>query len=115
MTMRKTGRKFLRGAAVLTVALLAACAAPATHSAAAAAPTPCGDSSYVRLRQQHPDSLSERSWQRLQTLDRECVAAHTRAPRASQGTMGPRHGGGHMMGMGIVATVMMVAMMVSMW
>lgn len=116
MTTREAVRRVLRGSAVLTVALFAACAAPATqpvtHPSAAAAPAPCADPSYVELRQQHVDSLSQREWERLQTLDRQCVAARAQAPHNANGMS---HGAGHMMGAGIVASVVMVAMMISMW
>jgi hypothetical protein len=114
MTTRELVGRLLRGGAMLTIVLLSACATPQTHpvtqAASVAAPTPCGDSSYIRLRQQNPDSLSERAWQRLQTLDRECTAARTLVSAHTS-----RPDGHHMMGAGIVATVIMVAMMISMW
>lgn len=113
MTMRETVRPVLRGSAVLAVALLAACTPPATHPTAVATPTACEDPSYLKLRQQNPDSLTERAWERLQTLDRECATARRRA-YATHRQNGMSHGG-YMMGAGIVATVIMVAMMVSMW
>ena len=106
----------LRGGAVLAMALLVACATPATHPATepapAAAPTPCADPSYIALRQQPVDSLSAREWQRFQTLEAECSASRRQATHNSHGALSH---GGHMMGVGIVATIMMAAMIVAMW
>lgn len=118
MTMREMIRPFLRGSAVIGVALLAACAIPATSAetqpSATAASSVCTDSSYSRLQSYHPDSLSERQWQRLQTLDRECAAARVTARHDSHRTSGLSHGG-HMMGAGIIGSVIMLAMVISMW
>ena len=114
MTTRGTLTHLLRGGAVISVALFAACITPATHPAPVPEPAPCADSSDIQLRQQHPDSLSARAWQRFQTLDRDCAAARAQASRETNGMMGMWHGGGHLMGVGI-ATVVMAAMMISMW
>jgi hypothetical protein len=112
MTMNETGLRGRRGGAVLALALFAACVSPGTYQATVATPVPCADSSYVQLRQQHPDSLSPREWQRLQTLDRECAVARAQAPRQASGMMGVSHGG--LMGAG-VAAVVMAAMIIAMW
>lgn len=118
MTMRETIRYVLRGGAVAGVALLAACAtqatSPETQPSVAAASTACTDSSYARLQSLHPDSLSERQWQRLQTLDRQCTGARVQARHDSHGATDPWHGG-HMMGAGIIGSVIMLAMMIAMW
>jgi hypothetical protein len=114
MTIRVPIVRFLRGIAALSVALFAACVTPVTHPAPVPEPAPCVDSSYVQLRQQHPDSLSARAWQRPQTLDRQCVDARVQASREASAMMGIWHSGSRLMGVGI-ATVVMVAMMISMW
>lgn len=111
MTITSRVPRLLRGSAVLSVALFAGCITPATHQPRVAVPVACADSSYLQLRQQHPDSLSARAWQRLQTLDRECAAARVQAPRDANGMMGMWHGAL----MGGIATVVMVAMVISMW
>lgn len=112
MTMRHVIRPSTRAIAVLAVTLLVACVPPAAQPHTVAA-SPCADPSYVQLRQQHPDSLSAREWQRLQTLDGQCAVRADQGPPRND-SRSQRHGAGHLMGAGI-ATVMMVAMMVSMW
>jgi hypothetical protein len=111
-------RELWRGLAVAWLALFAACATPATRQAHVEPPSPCTDSLYVRLQQQHPDSLSERAAQRLQSLDRECAAARAESQRsgshgAANGMMGMGHGTGGWvaMGIGVVMTVTMLLVM----
>lgn len=99
---------------MLALALLAACVPPTSRLSPVAAASPCGDSSYVRLQQQDPDSLSVREWQRLQTLDRECIAARTQASREPNAMAGGWHNGRNWL-MGGIATAVMVVMMISMW
>ena len=95
------------------LALVASCATPATRAVRVAEPAPCADSTYVQLKRQHPDSLSDRSWQRLQSLDRAGAAARAESSlAATNGTTGAGNSGGHLMWVG--AVVMMVAMMVAM-
>lgn len=84
------------GLPLLAVALLlAGCATPSTRTEHAPTPAACTDSLYVQLARQHPDSLSERAWLRLQTLDSACIRArtHTANDTGGMGMMG-------MMGMG---------------
>lgn len=89
-----------------TVSVLAACATTAPHTASAPQPAACSDSLYVRLNHQQPDSLSERSWQRLQSLDSACVRARAHADYEARGTgMGGMMGMGH--GDGRVWTILM--------
>lgn len=114
MKSNGTIRRVRRGGVVLALALLAACVPPTSRLSPVAAASPCGDSSYVRLRQQDPDSLSAREWQRLQTLDRECAAASAQASREPNAMTGTWHNGRHWL-MGGIATAVMVAMMISMW
>ena len=104
-----------RGIALVWLALLAGCATPAVRQAHVATPAPCTDSLYLRLKQQHPDSLSERASQRLQSLDRDCATARAESrrdesQRAAGGMMSKGHSGGHWVMMG-VGVVMMIAMM----
>lgn len=115
--MNVTVKRIRHLSSAIAVALLAACV-PATSSVTSAPePAQCTDPSYLGLRQQNPDSLSERAWQRLQTLDRECADARAQVSRveSAPGSRDTRHGTGHMMGMGIVATIIMAAMAISMW
>ncbi len=79
---------------VATASLLAGCATPASRTAHAPEPAACTDSVYVRLARQHPDSLSERAWQRLQSLDSACASArtHTANDARGMGMMGMGHG-----------------------
>ena len=102
-----------RAIAVFCLALVASCATPATRAVRVAEPVPCADSTSVQLKRQHPDSLSDRSWQRLQSLDRACAAARAESSLgARSGTTGAGNSGGHLMWVG--AVVMMVAMVVAM-
>lgn len=89
---------------------LGACA-PAPKPAHAPEPAACADSLYVSLRRQHPDSLSERAWQRLLALDRECAAARIQTMSMHDGgMMGMRHGGGWGL-LGLATIAVMVVMM----
>lgn len=76
---------------VAAAALALSACAPAAKAPQAPVPAPCADSLYAALKRQHPDSLSERAWQRLQMLDLDC--AESRAPAAPAPDT-------HMMGMG---------------
>jgi hypothetical protein len=112
--MTVTRRKMLLGfSAGLALTFLAGCTTPA-YQVRHTAPAPCTDSVYVGLKQQQPDSLSEREWQRLQSLEREC--GNARISESNSGTtihagwMGIRHAAG----VGIM-TAVMNAMMVTMW
>jgi hypothetical protein len=99
-------QRLLHAAAGFTIVLLAACTALTTSATRPAAPAPCMDSTYLQLRQQHPDSLSERSWQRLQSLERECANARSMS-QTSMSAANHGHGG---LWKGIGAGVVMIAM-----
>lgn len=77
--------------------MMAGCAPRSESSKPRPEPIACRDSLYLRLARQHPDSLSERAWQRLQGLDSACALARHRAPLESHGTgmmgMGSGRGG----------------------
>ena len=104
----------LRGVAVVSLAPLAACATPATRRADVVEPSPCVDSTYVQLKRTHPDSLSDRAWQRLQSLEHACVASRGQSPEKTSRMMGTGHLGAHWIAIGI-GTAMMVAMLIAMW
>ena len=104
----------LRGAAMVSLVLFTACATPATRRAHVAEPSPGADSTYVQPKRTHPDSLSDRAWQRLQSFERACVASRAQAPGETVRIMGTGHVGAHWIGIGI-GTVLMVAMMFAMW
>lgn len=102
-----------RTTAVFFLALLAGCATPARRPVPVAEPAPCSDSTYVQLKRQHPDSVSERGWQRLQSLDRDCAATRAESSyRGTSATMDAGHHGGRRIWLGAVVT--MVAMMFAM-
>lgn len=75
--------------------LLVSCATAAPSRSHVPEPAACSDSLYVQLSRQHPDSLSERSWQRLQSLERACATARaqTSSETGGMGMMGMDHGG----------------------
>ena len=95
--------------------LLVSCATIPTPQSHAMAPVACSDSVYVQLSRQHPDSLSERSWQRLQSLERACAAARAQTPTeesSGMGMMGMDHGGrGLWTGVGMLFVVGMAITM----
>lgn len=94
--------------------LLISCATTAPPRSHAMEPAACSDSLYVELSSQHPDSLSDRSWQRLQSLERACAAARAQKPSETggMGMMGMDHGrGGLWTGFGMLVVVGMVIMM----
>lgn len=76
--------------------LLAGCARPSGSATPRPEPVACSDSLYVRLSAQHPDSLSEREWQRLQSLDSACAQSRHQAGTGGHtaGMMGMEGGRG---------------------
>ena len=118
--MSSAGRtqRWLRASVMLSLALLAACATPVTRPAHIAEPEPCRDSSYVELKRQHPDSLSERGWRELQLRERDCETARAKALQGMSQAMDAGPGGGHGMGLGAMAIMVMMGtmgMMFGMW
>jgi hypothetical protein len=101
----------LPAAGVLSVAFLIGCATAGTGTASVPAPAPCADALYADLRAQPPDSLSEREWQRLQALDRECAAARAEAPRTIAAQTDAQHHRVWWMASGLVMVGVMVLMM----
>lgn len=95
--------------AVFCLAILASCATTGTRQVRVAEWAPCADSTYLELRRQHPDSLSERGWLRLQSLERDC--ATTREESSQRGTAGMTDASHRGRSMWLGAAVMMVAMM----
>ena len=84
-----SSRRLLPTLSVLLLSL-GGCAARQAH---VQEPTPCTDSLYVQLKRQHPDSLSERAWARLQGLEQACTVARAQHKSGMSGMSG-------MMGMG---------------
>lgn len=62
---------------IIPLALVLSFSGCAARQAHVMEPSPCSDSLYVQLKRQHPDSLSQRSWERLQALEQSCAAART--------------------------------------
>lgn len=105
------GLRGRRASILATVALslaAAGCAAAAPRQSIEPEPVVCTDASLVELRAAHPDSLSERGWQQLQTLERECSAARAAAARETRGRTGDHPM--WWMASGLAMAVMMVAM-----
>lgn len=75
----------MRARSVLHIALFgtflvaASCTAPQPESRPAPRSAACADSIYVELSREHPDSLSDRAWERLQQLDEACARDRNRA------------------------------------
>lgn len=66
-------------------------------------PAACQDSLYLELKAEHPDSLSDRAWERLQQLSAECRAEP--GPEAASPTVPD---GGHRFGMWLWMSATMV-------
>ena len=107
MSQRYTWLRYAVAAGLLAII---ACVSPALRQAEIAQPAPCGDSVYVQLKRQNPDSLSERSWQRFQALDRECSVARVVSQRLGDDGMHAGNRGWTWMGLGAGMMVMMAAM-----
>lgn len=69
--------------------LLAGCARTSRSAKQGPEPAACSDSLYLGMARQHPDSLSERAWQRFQRLDSACMQGRRQAHTDG-------HGGGMM-------------------
>lgn len=67
------------------------CTAPPPARQPEPGPDACSDSLYLELSGQHPDSLSERAWARLQQLDDACRAGPARSGEADTLGSGPAH------------------------
>lgn len=68
-------RAAIAGGMVTVTAILVSCAPsppPAVAPRPDGAASACTDPMYQALKETHPDSLSDRSWQRLQDLERMC-------------------------------------------
>ena len=74
--MRKTHMLF-----PFTVLLfLGACASAPVPGSTVPEPEACRELVYLELKAEHPDSLSDRAWERLRQLDAECRADRSREP-----------------------------------
>lgn len=75
----------MRARSVLNIALFgtllvaAGCTTPQPERRPEPRSTACADSIYVELSREHPDSLSDRAWERLQQLDEACARDRNRA------------------------------------
>lgn len=92
--------------------VLGGCATRQAQQGQLSQPSPCTDSLYLELKREHPDSLSEREWQRLQSLDQACAATRTRAARTdASGQMGGMMGAGR--GVFLMGAVMVVGIVMA--
>lgn len=98
-------------AAVALSLVAAACASATPRQTVEPEPGSCADPSLVELRAEPADSLSEREWQRLQSLERNCGLARAEAARETRGRTGDHHG--WWIGSGLAMALMMVAMWTS--
>lgn len=106
---RQLGPRARRASTVAALALsLAGCASATPRQSIEPEPITCASSSLSELRAEHPDSLSERRWQQLQALERECSLARAAAARES----GSRTADHHMVwiGSGLAMALMMLVM-----
>jgi hypothetical protein len=77
---------------VLALALfVGACTPPAAPRQPAPEPDPCLEPVYLELRSEHPDSLSDRAWERLRQLEAGCRAERDRPLQATTGGAQQHH------------------------
>lgn len=88
----------------ILLALMLALGGCAARQAHLQEPATCSDSLYMQLKRQHPDSLSERAWERLQMLEQSCAAARTQRNGDMNGMMG-MGSGRSILWMGLVMVV----------
>jgi hypothetical protein len=96
-------------AAIALALTLAGCASTAPRQPVEPEPAVCVEPSLAALRAEHPDSLSEREWRRLQTLERYCDLARTEVRRDNWNHTGVTHPG-WWVGSGVVMALMMITM-----
>lgn len=72
----------------LTVLVGWGCTAPPATQEPEPRPSACADSLYIELGREHPDSLSERAWERLQQLEEACRDEQSRSSD-TDGVVGP--------------------------
>lgn len=101
------GRATVVALAALTLTAMG-CATYPSRDPAPPEPVVCADPVLVELRAEHPDSLSEREWQRYQVLERRCDVA--RAETAQEPRYWTHDHHVWWMGSGLVMTAMMLAM-----
>ena len=106
--------RIARVACATVAALLLTGCAGSQSMAHGPTPAACSDSLYLRLSRQHPDSLSERAWQRYRSLDSACVRARAESARdtGGMGMMGMGHGKGEVWT--ILAPLFVAGMVVAM-
>lgn len=104
-------RKLLCARGILAGAVLftAACA-PVQNTAARPVPEACTDSVYARLHRQPPDSLSEREWERLRSLDAACERSRSAGSHSGMGMMGIGGGSGRV---GVILLPLVIVAMVA--
>ena len=108
---RGLGFRARRATILASVALsvaAAGCASATPRQTAEPEPVSCTDPSLVELRAEPPDSLSEREWQRLQSLERNCGLARAEGAGGTRDRTGDHHG--WWMGSGLAMALMVVAM-----
>jgi hypothetical protein len=91
VAMRRT--QTLLPLALPLVLVLGACASAPAPRRATPEPEACREPIYLELKAEHPDSLSERSWERLQQLEAECRAELRQEPDRANLVGGDHHRG----------------------
>lgn len=100
------------GLATLLLTVTACAGTPTDRPSRPVAPA-CTDSIYLELSQQHPDSLSDRAWARLQQLEATCQKQQADRPEGQASVVDwDHHARGWlwmpaMMGFGLLMWLMM--------
>lgn len=87
----------MRTRAALVTALLGAlltataCTAPPPVERPEPRTDACSDAIYLELSREHPDSLSDRAWERLQQLEAACERGRSRTDNVDSAIHGSHH------------------------
>lgn len=100
-------RTLIFAAVGLSVAVVG-CASVTPRQTVEPEPVACANASLTELRAEHPDSLTDRARQQLQSLQHECSLARAAAARERRGW--PRDHHMWWMGSGLLMTLMMLLM-----
>lgn len=84
-------RSILHIALFGTLLVTAGCTAPQPERRPEPRSATCADSIYLELSREHPDSLSDRAWERLQQLDAACARARNGAEQVDSSVSAGHH------------------------
>ncbi len=99
--------------AAVAIVTVAGCSVPEGGREPEPRPAVCADSVYLELAREHPDSLSDRAWERLQQLEAACDRRRAGSVDGAGAAVRADHHGNDwvwmpaMMGFGLIMWLMM--------